>query len=157
MADETSKSFWATVPGILTGAATLITAIVGLLAALNRPEAKPEPPPIVTEAPAPIEPQPIQPVAPQPTVNPVPDRVYTDRCSIQGEPLLITSTHLVLSQARDMMQVGTRVPPLHPDCLFDMVSVNGARYCVQTGTGDVYIGNPIPVGKCWPCPGGVCG
>lgn len=41
-------AFWTTLPGILTGAAALLTAIVGLLAALNLPH----PAPVATSPPA---------------------------------------------------------------------------------------------------------
>jgi hypothetical protein len=47
MAPDKKPSFWVTLPGILTGIATLITAIVGLLALYPKPAPTPEPPPPV--------------------------------------------------------------------------------------------------------------
>ncbi len=57
MAEEKDhKSFWLTLPGILTGAASLLTAVVALMtfiASREKPSAQPAPPPALFSAPTP--------------------------------------------------------------------------------------------------------
>jgi len=59
MAENDSKSWWQTMPGILTGLAAIITAVTGLMLALNRtsgrsdavtPSSTSSPPPITRDA-----------------------------------------------------------------------------------------------------------
>ncbi|HEX5760545.1 MAG TPA: hypothetical protein VF121_15270 [Thermoanaerobaculia bacterium] len=149
---EEPKSFWTSIPGMLTGAAALITAVGGLIYA--RPDAKPvDPvppprPPFNTEAP--VVPAPIN----QQTVPaPVPSVIYTDGCVINGEAVVITASNLVLSRARNFTQVGVRVPP-HPNCRFCLDDAQGGHYCVGP-SGEVSSGG-ILVGNCWPCRAGAC-
>jgi hypothetical protein len=150
--EEPSKSFWTSATGLLTGGATLITAIVGLVTILHQIgcfEPVPPPrPPINTEQP--VVPPPIN----QQVVPPsVPSVAYTYGCVIHGEPVVITASNLVLSKARNLLQVGVRVPP-HPNCRFCLDDTQGGHYCVWS-TGQVYSAS-ILVGNCWPCTAGGC-
>lgn len=155
MPEEPSKSFWTSATGLLTGSATLITAIVALVTILHqigcfqRPEPVPLPGPNFNTE---------QPVVPPPTDQQVvppsePSVAYTDGCVINGEPVVITASNLVLSKARNLLQVGVRVPP-HPDCRFCLDDAQGGHYCVGP-TGQVYSAG-IFVGNCWPCTAGGC-
>jgi len=57
MADEKSTpSWWQTVPGIMTGMAAIITAITGLILALNHTSARSDAAPIVSSSPTPSSP-----------------------------------------------------------------------------------------------------
>lgn len=96
---------------------------------------------------------PVQPTVPIQT-PPMPTMTYTDSCIVNGESVLIASNGAVLSKFKGYMQVGQKVPPAHPNCIFDMLSNNG-RYCV-TNSGSVHFGSPIPVGQCQPCNGNIC-
>src|SRR5215831_16626783 len=54
MADEKSTpSWWQTVPGIMTGLAAIITAITGLILALNHTSARSDAAPVVSSSPSP--------------------------------------------------------------------------------------------------------
>ena len=79
---------------------------------------------------------------------------YTDSCVVNGEPVLITTTDVIVSRSRGYMQVGERVPPAHPNCMFDMLS-NAGRYCVDH-SGRVFFGTPVAVGMCQPCAANMC-
>lgn len=155
MPEEPSKSFWTSATGLLTGTATLITAIVALVTILHqigcfdqnrRPE--PVPAPLGTEQPV-VQPPTDRQVVPQTG----PSVAYTDGCVINGEPVVITASHLVLSKARNLLQVGVRVPP-HPNCRFCLDDAQGGHYCVAPA-GQVYSAS-ILVGNCWPCTAGGC-
>ena len=89
-----------------------------------------------------------QTIPPQPTVT------YTDSCIVNGEAVLIAANGAILSKYKGFMQVGQKVAPLHPNCLFDMLSTVG-RYCV-TSSGSVHFGTTVPVGQCQPCNGNIC-
>ena len=70
MGDQQSRgAFWTSLPGVLTGAAALVTAISGLAIWHNKsaPEPKPEPAPIVQPAAQPTTPS-VQPAS-QPQVS----------------------------------------------------------------------------------------
>ncbi len=74
--EEKGKSFWTTVPGILTGLATLVTAVGGLIIVIrSSPEPPPSeagtaPPPVVAELPAPDVDEPPPPVVKLPPPPP---------------------------------------------------------------------------------------
>jgi hypothetical protein len=53
MGDENKKSFWTSLPGILTGVAAVIAAVGGILAAYNHVAPPPSPP---TSPPSPSNP-----------------------------------------------------------------------------------------------------
>ena len=158
MPEEPSKSFWTSATGLLTGGATLITAIGGLVTILYQigwigpnPRPEPDPPPRPhTNTEQPVVPPPIN----QQVVPPsVPAVAYTDGCVINGEPVVITASNLVLSKARNLLQVGVRVPP-HPNCRFCLDDTQGGHYCVGP-TGQVYSASLL-VGNSWPCTAGGC-
>ena len=137
MSEEPSKSFWTSATGLLTGGATFITAVVGLLTILHQigcfgQQKKVDPPP------------------PEPREQSV---AFTHGCVINGESVVVTSSNLVLSKEQNLLQVGARVPP-HPDCRFCLDSTQGPHYCV-TPDGQVYDGS-ILVGTCWSCNAGGC-
>ncbi len=69
MADQDSQrgSFWTSLPGILTGAAALITAISGLAIWHNKPSPQPGPTPVVQQT---VQQQGASAGSPQPTVQP---------------------------------------------------------------------------------------
>jgi hypothetical protein len=96
---------------------------------------------------------PVQTTTPSQTL-PMPTMKYTDSCVVNGEAVLIASNGAILSKFKGYMQVGQKVPPAHPNCIFDMVS-NAGRYCV-TNSGSVHFGTPMPVGQCQPCNGNIC-
>lgn len=76
----------------------------------------------------------------------------TDRCMINGEFLVVNGANVVMSVNQSGMAIGRRVNPLNLDCIFDLTNqFNGARFCVQRGSGLVYAGAPIPVGRCQQC------
>lgn len=80
---------------------------------------------------------------------------FSDSCIISGEALVITAANgAVLSRIRGFMQVGQKLPPAHPSCLFDIQSGPG-RYCIGPN-GMVFAGTPIPVGQCKPCLNNAC-
>ena len=157
MPEENTKSFWTSATGLLTGGATFITAIVALVGILyqigwigpdkREPQPDPVPKPYVNTEPVP------RPVEPQVVPPQMPPVSYTDGCVINGEPLVITASNLVLSKARNLLQVGARVPP-HPNCRFCLEDTQGNHYCVAPA-GQVYSANLL-VGNCWPCSAGGC-
>lgn len=73
---STERSFWHTLPGMMTAVAGIITAVASLILALNqagilRPDGPPEPPvPVVRPAPQPVEPDPSPPLRPEPQPAP---------------------------------------------------------------------------------------
>lgn len=58
---DSQKSFWTTLPGILTGIISLLTAIVGLMTVLNKSAPAPAQPPAAIIAPVIAMPQPVKP------------------------------------------------------------------------------------------------
>lgn len=80
----------------------------------------------------------------------------TDRCVVNGEHVVVDAMNSVFSISQGGLRVGQRLPPLHPACFFDLISVSNARYCVQRNSGYVFAETPYPVGACQPCNGPQC-
>ncbi|MEO9898474.1 MAG: hypothetical protein ABJD13_16005 [Paracoccaceae bacterium] len=80
----------------------------------------------------------------------------TDRCVVNGEHVVVNVTNSVFSISQGGLMVGQRLPPLHPACFFDLVSISNARYCVEINSGYVFAETPYPVGVCQPCNGPQC-
>ncbi|WP_306260403.1 DUF4157 domain-containing protein [Pararhizobium sp. IMCC21322] len=78
---------------------------------------------------------------------------FTDRCVVQGEYVVVTSSNQVMSISQNGMLVGRRFPPSVPGCVFEMQGLTGQRFCVgNQSAGFVYTpGYNGPVGQCQPC------
>jgi hypothetical protein len=95
---EENKSFWVTLPGILTGTAGLIAALVTLLTTLNQlgiigsntgtPKAQPEPSQVVEGQPATPRTVPQQSQAPQPVQNEEPASAEQGRSPTEDDRAL---------------------------------------------------------------------
>ncbi len=108
---EKEKSFWSSLPGVLTGIAAVITAITGLYVAIsnNQPEPSPQQPPVEKASP---KPKPVEPVKP----------VKSPRVESTPAPASVPPVAQVVKQAEKTKAPFPEVGPL-VDCeLFPTVN-----------------------------------
>jgi hypothetical protein len=121
MGDENKKSFWTSLPGILTGVAAVIAAVTGIVAAYNH--AAPSTPPIPPSSPNTAPTTPPSPTTPPQPSSPSPQTQKQSACGVQFPGLELFGSWRWSGTVHDTSESG--VLTLSKDCTFTDVPISG--------------------------------